>query len=819
MNELMSFIKNTNETSLEDQNAYSFQTQNLENQFAISDTTTINPLYQKPTNYKIEQDGYGTVAETPDKRGTTTNVNYNGQVITLVDDKDATVVIGGGRYGPKTKKEKNSTELYQINLDFISNLDLGRANVDLNISSLIFQSLGRNPVVNGKTYTVSDLSKIYNDPKQRDLQNKITEQANKLRTDPQLNPEHLWELSMYDLNAVAIEGQIMAAANKFNKSFFETTMYSDARRHAEYYDKNGKPNSDYRLAVEQGVIMESHAFLFKKDNTLKTFEEFSIDYINKHLPNYNATAKKLENSILSSNVSQFIINEKGERVANNMYKMKEQQEAAYWDQYKYDRNLAGDRPVAIKSGFSSLGVPVYTPTIYGKDAQGNVITLNPYTTKIRELDPKLNPEVADQIRMAAEYRAKVDPFGLPGDKSTSETKTSSVGLPMKLAILPTATTKNWQYILREVGRGYSALGEPIGVNTFNYKNLQNNYNEYIERLTKEYNLNGTPTAFKLTAVMQTVDKNKFENNRGGEIKGTKQSFTLDLENPIAYQEYRDEPDRVTGVIKPVLYNVLTPEARHFNEIYKLVKNDAGTNRYSIGAIGEIPEGNDLRDPILQLLQEAYTGSATRDKRTGKIKGIPPRGTVSYQGVVAGQTEYHAFHFDFNQDYLNQKKFKGTENEPGLIKQYPQILTDGITIYIPREISETKTTFGIQNYNSRTITPYEGTLSLDGKIDINIPNSGSLSIVQNDKDRTYDITGYNVDLNPSTMRMDTTRFAPIKVPYAGGDMDVQEQITNIINNQFYQKFMENNLLYKDILQSKGEKDPSKLILRVPYAQPQ
>jgi len=775
MNELMSFIKNTNETSLEDQNAYSFQTQNLENQFAISDTTTINPLYQKPTNYKIEQDGYGTVAETPDKRGTTTNVNYNGQVITLVDDKDATVVIGGGRYGPKTKKEKNSTELYQINLDFISNLDLGRANVDLNISSLIFQSLGRNPVVNGKTYTVSDLSKIYNDPKQRDLQNKITEQANKLRTDPQLNPEHLWELSMYDLNAVAIEGQIMAAANKFNKSFFETTMYSDARRHAEYYDKNGKPNSDYRLAVEQGVIMESHAFLFKKDNTLKTFEEFSIDYINKHLPNYNATAKKLENSILSSNVSQFIINEKGERVANNMYKMKEQQEAATWNWNNKVNSLPKDKADQVVKLLKE-----------GKQRESDALLEAEYK-KLQESRDFYNRTSAmirqGQGKPVYNYSDYVQP---------TETKTSS-GAPSKIAQQPTASTKNWQYVLREMGRGYSALGNTTGVSTFNYANLQKNYNEYITRIKDEYNYEGTPTAFKLGAEIQSDYQNKFENNKGGEIKGTKQSFTLDLTNPVAYQERVAVRNDVTGEEEYQIKNIPTPGAKQFIELYQVVANDKGDIRYSVNGIGEIPTDNSKRDPILQLL-EATLVATTKRKDNGTIVGVPPRGTVSYQGVVAGQTEYHAFNIKFNDDYLNQKKFVGTKEKAGLLKIHPSILTEGVTIYVPRDISENNTTLGIQNYRSRTITPIEALLALNGKVDLELPNSGGLTIQKNDKDNAYDVNGYVVALNPDNLRMDTSRIESFQIPYSAV-YDVDQNVKDVIKGKMYENFMFNNIMYK------------------------
>jgi len=220
--------------------------------------------------------------------------------------------------------------------------------------------------------------------------------------------------------------------------------------------------------------------------------------------------------------------------------------------------------------------------------------------------------------------------------------------------------------------------------------------------------------------------------------------------------------------------------------------------------------------VYQLLLEMYTGSTRR--KNGKIEVKPPRGTVSYQSVVAGQTDYHAFHFQLDQDYLNQGKFKGTEKQKGILKLYPQLLTDGFTIYVPRELSETKTTFGIQNYNTRTISSTESLMATTGTVDINIPNSGNISITKNNTDGTYDINGYNVILNPNTLRMDTTRFQTVKVPYSN-TYDLDLNVQDIITNQFYLNYRYNRELYKELLIRKGEKDPNKLMLQVPYAQPQ
>lgn len=811
MKELTNFILDTNDQSfnsiLDDQSM----------NYAV-DTTTINPN-TPPPGYKIELDaGYGTVTETKDKKGPQQeSVVIDGKTVSIIDPKT-------DDYIPFNEVE--TTNLYELNLEFIGNLNKEKSNVDFQYSARVFSELKRFPVINNKQYTLAEIEAVFKDPKQTVLQKKIMEQARKLSTNPELSIDARWELTMIDYNGILLEGQIQAASLKFDKSLLATASVADARRHAAYHtsvDKKDQKTID-RINVlkekknnksitkrendelikletgakvelmeqeqEKGVIFEPHTFLFKPDGRLKTFEEFAIDYINKYLPNYNQNAAVMSNRLVATNQSQFTYNDKGERVANNMYKMKEQQMQDHWNQMK-------EQAASVSEEDYKKYVQLYREKKFD-EAEAFLKKAQQSRTNFTNLN-----------RMIREGQGK--PTFSTNYGETPEKKTS----PIKK--LEAATPQNWHVIVRDMGRGYFAMGDKRGGNTFSYNNLKKNYDQYLLRIKDEYNYEKQPTAFKLGAEIQSDFLNRFENNKGGEIKGTKQSFTLDLANPVAYQETYTEVDPVTGEEITKRKNVPTPGAKQFIELYQIVKNDQGDIRYSVGAIGEVPTDNTKRDVILQLLQETFVTTTNRDDK-GKIKGKVPTGTVSYQGVVAGQTEYHAFNIKFNQDYLNQSKFKGTDKNPGLVKEYPDLLTGGLTIYIPRNISESKTTLGIQNYNSRTISAVEALVALNGRIDLEIPNSGALTIEKNDKDGSFDISGYTVVLNPNTLKMDTSKIEMYKVPYSA-TFDVDQNVNDVIKSQMYQNFMFNNLMYNELLKQKGEKDPSKLMLPVPYAPPQ
>ena len=316
-------------------------------------------------------------------------------------------------------------------------------------------------------------------------------------------------------------------------------------------------------------------------------------------------------------------------------------------------------------------------------------------------------------------------------------------------------------------------------NAKNYKNhrfykfydLDGKYQQYLDEVYKQYNASydpanmGPKSARKLSADIQDM----IPGNKGGMVHGTSMTIPFDFKKPIKMvDEFSEDP----ATRRPVLNRNVQKMDEGVNELIQLLSYSMGNKDNVIIGLGgikdKVPSESWSRGlEAMQLIAQ----HADAGHKTG---GLIPKGSIEFQGVVGGDTKYHAYHVKMDPAFFGHRQFAG-EGKIGKMDDDPKVdnkelINNGFTIYVPAEESSSKLPFGQYHKRSSVITPAEALVNTAG-LDVNIPGAGGFKFIKTGANSdSLIMNSYQVRLN-ETGRMDTLRPKADTIPL-GRNIDIQ-----------------------------------------------
>jgi hypothetical protein len=170
--------------------------------------------------------------------------------------------VGGTR-----ETEDKREELYNINTKFIVGLGDGINNNNMEYAKNTIASLGRDIVLDGKTYTIDQLSDLMKDEKNKE---KVLKLVDDLQNDPELPTDVRWNNIKSRVNNMLLYGEV----DFFHKKLGEE-MYSAAKTHDAYYGGNSTQSNQKLYWPNRNT-----KFLFDEKGNMRTKQEF-LEYVNQ----------------------------------------------------------------------------------------------------------------------------------------------------------------------------------------------------------------------------------------------------------------------------------------------------------------------------------------------------------------------------------------------------------------------------------------------------------------------------------------------------------------------------------------------------------
>lgn len=278
------------------------------------------------------------------------------------------------------------------------------------------------------------------------------------------------------------------------------------------------------------------------------------------------------------------------------------------------------------------------------------------------------------------------------------------------------------------------------------------YYGYLTKLKKAYDDPKSKGINKLAPLL--IDPNNPFNtvvgNRGGDIQSIPQYITVNA------SEYDDEETFI-----------MTPEAEELSKLSTLVREDDDPKfaiKYGAGGVkSKIPDWKEGKAFMNRVFE-----------RLAKMK-TPPNITIRFQDIVAGNDDYHAFTIKFDQteflDKFKKKYLSETDtDEEGLftgnkLSTYDDVIANGITMYVPKKLSQSKTNFGGHQKQNIEVSAVKGLLNMTGHVNLLIPETGNLNMRVDKDSNNVIVGGYNIGFNPNTKQLDTFRFSDQVIPGA------------------------------------------------------
>lgn len=170
--------------------------------------------------------------------------------------------VGGTR-----ETEDKREELYNINTKFIVGLGDGINNNNMDYAKNTIASLGRDIVLDGKTYTIDQLSDLMKDEKNKE---KVLKLVDDLQNDPELPTDVRWDNIKNRVNNMLLYGEVDFFIKKLDQE-----MYSAAKTHDAYYGDNSTQSNQKLYWPNRNT-----KFLFDEKGNMRTKEEF-LEYANQ----------------------------------------------------------------------------------------------------------------------------------------------------------------------------------------------------------------------------------------------------------------------------------------------------------------------------------------------------------------------------------------------------------------------------------------------------------------------------------------------------------------------------------------------------------
>lgn len=697
--------------------------------------------------------------------------------------------------GTTTEAADKSVPLYQINNDLILNLGNETLNQDVQKASSLFKALEQNPVVNGKPIDVSTLSEVIKDPAARQA---IMDQAAKLQNDPNLDVEVKWNAHLNDYYASGINAAIPLIKKKMDEQMYNSAAAVDAELKARDKNPNGTnintTNTRQKQASNWAVVPVIQFFannrkddyhdvlatdLFNNKNEFITQNEFDIKFVQRKVESYNQ-----------------YINQRKKETANASTAVAPSNRGAYVDE----------------KGVS---------TVYNINAH-NQARYADNANLLQQIDPNYkfpsNPKdytLKDKIQLAIQYKAagiedELDPknrlSALVGNTNSKEAAyLNKTGGIVSFDELHKVTAKNYKQVLQQMQANLHKLGKDDWANDASLKRSGNVYAAMKEKIIEQYNRSDNTAVYKIKAELE----NKFKTNKGGEIQTEGISMDFNWSSP-----YKDKNKKKSGGMKQGVNEMGT--------VMNYVLYDNGETIYSYGGLRKKDIGKYLvpeKDENVSNDIKALTKGIVDDIRAAEqyiIKGkkgsmVLPQGTLTFTRKCFDKNgnEYHAYNIKLNSNYLNKRKYKGTQDNPGISTTHPELAAEdgGFTVFVPAKYTTKTSRVAIETTKADVLSNTEINLALNGKSESYFEGAGKINLTQNNENNTITLDGHYVNFRPSKNAYDTVRIDPQTFNMDQfTDIDrVVEQKIGIIKNYYFN----NEKLKRELLEIKGVKDPNQL----------
>lgn len=647
--------------------------------------------------------------------------------------------------GTSKEKETKSVPLYDLNTSYLNRLNDMATDLDVAYTSSLFGAVNRPISIDGEVIPLSELSTAMKNP---DLRSKLILAAGKIQNDPSLDPDVKWNAIMNSITSY----QIQASIPYLNKKMGEQLYYS-----AEYVDTRNKyPETNLVIAPMGGAIITHgdvkynkelpHTGMFKKDDS-GSYQMLS--------PEEYAVAY-INNSIYNNNAK--IAKERAEYEKKGFPKRTFETSAVPQRTSDYDRQnllkFISDEPGTWGPTPLKQNQNKYDPSFLWKNSQQKTGSQEPINVSERNGILPTNQRGSNiNKQQAASRKNQESEFWRMSDAEDFVTLEN--------------VTKDWRY------------EQALKIYEKNKKSILNRYNE-----------SNNTEVYKLSADLE----NKFRNNKGGEEKAEPSVLEFNLNDPGKKQNGEFIPN---------------PGFAQYVELERLVNTDDGDIIYDFGKVkSEVPDKEDVKSNDVKMLFKMMGDDLALIQKFNKREGAKlPHGSITFQGIVGGDDKYHAYNVVLNSNYLGQRDLKGSEENPGIAKTYPELQTDGFTIYVPAQKSEKMTTAGRYLKHGKILSPTEVLLSLKNDVTIPIPGAGQITLSRDPVQGTITLGRYRVTYNPETSKIDTVSLSP-KVFGLSQVFDIDQYLEKELTDM-KAGFFFNEQMKKQTLELKGVKDPKQL----------
>lgn len=717
------------------------------NQTAVQNNTVVNDINANTTQPNV------TTQET-----TIGPVVYD-KSLREADNKAATTI--------ETKDK--GVPLYEINTSLQEDLFNKSIDFDVLYAGGLFNAAKQNPTDdNGKPIDLSTLNEVFQNPKQRKA---IMAQAAKLESDPNISTDDLWNAQLNSYYANGINNAIPVIQSKIWDQMYSSAMAVDA----QYKAKNKKAPS----------VNATDLFVKDKDGNPGTeflnSDEFLYVYLNRKVDQYNQFIKNKKQQTggaasVITNTNKAPYTQEGNRV---MYNYNAHNQARYADAVSSLQQI----------------VPNYKFPANPKDYTQQDKIQRALQYKAAGMEDELDP----QNRLSA-----LTGSGNVGNKPSLEAAyLNRTGGVVDFEPLPHLTSKNFHTVLTKLQNNYNKLGENALANEATVNKAYNVFFDTKEKIVQQYNKSDNTAVYKIKAELE----NMFKDNKGGGVQSPGVTVRFDWNSP-----YNDKKKRKTSGYKDGINNI--------NTVINYAYHDNGEVIYSYGGLRSdktgkylLPEKDknvaaDIKAVATQMIADISSGEQQILK--GKKASIMlPEGKLIFSRKVLDKdgNEFHAFNVTLNPNYLNQHKFKGSQENPGISSSHPELVTEGFTIFVPAKYSVKTSKMAIETEKADVLSNTEINLGLTGKSTSYFKGAGQIDLVENKEDRTITLSGHYVTFMPSKNTYDTIPIEP-QIFRRDNFTDIDRalgQKIGIVKGYFFN----NEFLKKQLLQLKGVKNPKLL----------
>jgi hypothetical protein len=304
----------------------------------------------------------------------------------------------------------------------------------------------------------------------------------------------------------------------------------------------------------------------------------------------------------------------------------------------------------------------------------------------------------------------------------------------------------------------------ILANTFNgfkYKDekMDPSYENVYNSILTHYNSGYDPTNLgpnsprKLSADIE----GKFKGNKGGMLHSATMSVDFDFSKSSIKADKVIENTQTGEVNLQRGVTVLRTGAQSFIDLLKVSSTNPDKVIISAGGVSEsVPSSSDSKGKsIIQALVDEVISK--HDKGSKLI----PRGSITFQGITGGDEKYHAYHVKMDRRFWGHRQFSGkgkVAHDDDNDKADDELINEGFTIYVPADLSSRKIkSLGGMYKKASTVSAAEGLLTWKNEVPIEVPESGKIHLIKDEKTGEITINSYLLNLNRQG-RYDTT-FLP------------------------------------------------------------